>query len=115
MARPLAYIAAVWNDEPHDAKEEALRFSRQVYDAGYSPICPMLMYMGLLKDNIPKEFKDKQDMSLELLRRCRILVVCGNDTDEAMKTDIAMAKKYHIAATTLDGILTVEGKNQKKS
>ena len=54
-------------------------------------------------------------MSLELLRRCRILVVCGNDTDEAMKTDIAMAKKYHIAATTLDGILAVEGKNKKKS
>lgn len=78
MARPLAYITAVWSDEPHEAKEEALRFSRQVYDAGYSPICPMLMYMGLLKDNIPKEFKDKQDMSLELLRRCRILVVCGN-------------------------------------
>lgn len=115
MARPLAYITAVWSDEPHEAKEEALRFSRQVYDAGYSPICPMLMYMGLLKDNIPKEFKDKQDMSLELLRRCRILVVCGSDTDEAIKTDIAMAKKYHIASTTLDGILTVEGKSKKKS
>lgn len=43
MARPLAYITAVWSDEPHEAKEEALRFSRQVYDAGYSPICPMLM------------------------------------------------------------------------
>lgn len=38
MARPLAYITAVWSDEPHEAKEEALRFSRQVYDAGYSPM-----------------------------------------------------------------------------
>ena len=43
MARPLAYITAVWSDEPHEAKEEALRFSRQVYDAGYSPICPSVL------------------------------------------------------------------------
>ncbi|WP_395815209.1 hypothetical protein ACG3M1_09035 [Clostridium sp. C45] len=114
MARPLAYITSVWSEEPHEAKEEALRFSRQVYEAGYSPICPMLMYAGLLKDNIPTEYKDKQEMSLELLRRSRILVVCGTAIDEPVKTDIVMAKKYHIAATTLEGILTVDGKSKKK-
>ena len=50
---------------------------------------------------------------MELLRRCRIVVVCGSTTDEQVKNDIALAKRYHIVATTLDGILTIEGKNKK--
>ena len=53
-------------------------------------------------------------MALELLRRCRLVVVCGSEVDEQVKTDIAMAKKYRIVTTTLDGILTIEGKCKKK-
>lgn len=53
-------------------------------------------------------------MALELLRRCRLVVVCGSEVDEQVKTDIAMAKRYHIVTTTLDGIMTIEGKCKKK-
>lgn len=35
------------------------------------------------------------------------LVVCGDEVDEDVKNDIAVAKRLNITATTLDGILTV--------
>ncbi len=114
MVRPLAFITASWSDNAYEAKEEAAKYSRQIYDAGFSPICPKLIYNDFLKDSVPQEYKDKRDMALELLRRCRLVVVCGSETDEQVKTDIAMAKRYHIVTTTLDGIMTIEGKCKKK-
>ena len=36
-----------------------------------------------------------------------VLVVCGDEVDEDVKNDIAVAKRLNITATTLDGILTV--------
>ena len=47
MVRPLAYITANWSDNEFEAKSTALRYCRKVYDAGFSPICPRLMYEGL--------------------------------------------------------------------
>lgn len=114
MVRPLAYITAAWSSDDYAAKEMAARYCRQVYDAGYSPICPRLMYMSFLRDEIPQEHKDRAEMAAELLRRSRILVVCGTATNEQVKDDIALVKKLRIAATTLDGIMTVDGANRKK-
>ena len=45
----------------------------------------------------------------DLLRRSRVLVVCGSRVNEAVKNDIAVAQRLGITATTLDGILTVKG------
>ena len=53
MVRPLAYITANWSDNEFEAKSTALRYCRKVYEAGFSPICPRLMYEGLLRDEIP--------------------------------------------------------------
>lgn len=89
---------------------------RQVLDdAGFSPICPRLMYEGLLRDEIPQEHKDRIEMASELLRRSRILVVCGDSMDGQVKDDIGLAKRLRIAATTLDGIMKVEGSAGKKA
>lgn len=114
MARPLAYITSVWSEQELETKEEALNYCRLVYEAGYSPICPKLIQYGFLNEDVPQEHKDRIDMAMELLRRCRILVVCGKEVDEQVKNDIALAKRQHIVATTLEGILTVEGKCKKK-
>ena len=115
MVRPLAYITANWSDNEFEAKSTALRYCRKVYDAGFSPICPRLMYEGLLRDEIPQEHKDRIEMASELLRRSRILVVCGDSMDGQVKDDIGLAKRLRIAATTLDGIMKVEGSAGKKA
>ena len=61
-----------------------------------------------------EEHKDMQDMAAEMLRRSRILVVCGKEMSEQVKNDIALAKRAGVAATTLEGILTLEGQTKKR-
>lgn len=110
MKRPLAYLTAPWGGNDYENRNNAARYCREVYEAGYSPICPILFQTSFLHPEIPQEDKDRQDMAAELLRRSRILVVCGSAVTQEVKHDIALAKRLHIAATTLDGILTVDGK-----
>ena len=115
MRRPLAYVTAAWNGNNRENRENAAKYCRQVYDAGYSPICPMMIHAAFLTDSIPQEHKDGLDMAMELLRRSHVLVVCGDTVDEAMKNDITVAERLHITATTLDGILTVKGQGRSAS
>ena len=60
-----------------------------------------------INDAIPEEHKNGIDMRRDMLRRSHVLVVCGDEVDEDVKNDIAVAKRLNITATTLDGILTV--------
>ena len=95
MVRPLAYITSDWSDDEFEARRMARKFCRNVYEAGFSPICPKLMYTDLFRDEVPQEHKDRLEMAAELLRRSRILVVCGD-------------------FMTLDGIMEVEGSTGKR-
>ena len=58
MKRPLAYITAPWSSSQYENAENAANYCRQVYDAGYSPVCPVLFLPTFLKDEIPQEHKD---------------------------------------------------------
>ena len=76
-----------------------------MYEAGYAPICPTMYMSSFLGRDIPVEVKDKKDMSDELLKRSRILVVCGDHLNKDVRSDIALAKHCGISYTTLSGIL----------
>jgi hypothetical protein len=115
MKRPLAYITAAWGGDEYETTEEAVKYCRAVYEAGFSPICPVLFMPLFLNTEIPEEHKSGIDMARELLRRSHVLVVCGDDVDEAVKSDIATAARLKITATTLDGILTVNTQGRVKS
>ena len=112
MKRSLAYITAAWRGDPAVDMEQAAHYCRVVYDAGYSPICPMLYLPLFLNDAVPEEHKNGIDMGRDLLRRSHVLVVCGHTMTEAMKNDIAVAQRLGITATTLEGILTVKGQGK---
>ena len=114
MKRPLAYITAPWGDNEFENTENAAKYCRAVYDAGFSPVCPLLFLPLFLKDEIPQEHKDGIDMARDYLRRAHVLVVCGHSVDESVKNDIAIAERLRITATTLDGILTVKGQGRGK-
>ena len=104
MSRPLAYVTAAWNDDSIEAKDAAIKYCRQLYQEGYSPICPVLFQSDFLDDGDAKEHKDRLDMAEELLRRSRVVVACGTKVDEKVKNDIALAKRLGIVSTTMDGI-----------
>ena len=113
MKRPLAYITAPWSENEFENTENAAKYCRAVYDAGFSPICPTLYQPLFLNDAVPEEHKSGIDMGRDLLRRSRVLVVCGHTVTEAMKNDIAVAQRLGITATTLEGILTVKGQGRR--
>ena len=78
MKRPLAYITAAWCGEDYKSTEQAARYCRAVYEAGFSPICPTLYLPLFLNDAVTEEHKNGIDMSRDLLRRSHVLVVCGH-------------------------------------
>ena len=88
---------------------------RAAYEAGLAPICPKLYLPLILNDNVPEEHKDGIDMGRDMLKRSRMLLVCGGTVDEDVKNDIAVAARYGIAATTLEGIMNVKGQGSPDS
>lgn len=114
MKRPLAYITAAWSGNHDMDIKQASQYCRAVYEAGFSPVCPLLYLPLILNDAIPEEHKSGIDIGRDLLRRSHVLVVCGDGMNEDMKNDIATAGRLNITATTLDGILTVKGEGRAK-
>lgn len=112
MKRPMAYITAAWDGENPDDTERAVDYCRAAYEAGFSPICPLLYLSLFLDDEIPEEHKSGIDISRDLLRRSHVLIVCGEGISEDVKNDIAVAQRLNIPATTLGGILTVMGQGR---
>lgn len=107
MKRPLAYITAAWSGNCEADTEQAAAYCRIGYEAGFSPVCPLLYLPLFINDAIPQEHKDGIDIRRDMLRRSRVLVVCGGEMDEDVKNDIAVAQRLNITATTLAGIITV--------
>lgn len=86
MKRPLAYLTAAWSGEPDVDMELAAHYCRLAYEAGFSPICPLLYLPLFLNDNVPEEHKAGIDMRRDMLRRSHTLIVCGSAVDEDVKT-----------------------------
>ena len=47
----------------------------------------------------------KREMSEDLLKRARFLVVCGEQINDDVKEDISIAKHSKVIPTTLAGVL----------
>ena len=77
------YTPAAWYGGDSENAELAAQYFRAVYE----------------------EHKSGIDISRDLLRRFRVLMVCGHNMTEAMKNDIAVARRLGTTATTLEGIL----------
>lgn len=115
MKKPFAYISAAWSGQEFTDTDQAVVYCRKVYQAGFTPICPVLYLPHFLNDSIPAEHKDGIDMVRELLRRRHVLIVCCDEVDEAVKNDIAVAQRLGITATTLDGILKIQSQGHEEA
>lgn len=116
MKRPLAYITAAWTGDRKADTEQAAQYCRAVYEAGFSPVCPLLYLHLFLNNDIPEEHKSGIDISRDMLRRAHVLVLCGGGVNEDVKNDIAVAGRLNITATTLEGIIAVkqQGRTQPR-
>ena len=106
--KPWAYVTAAWSKDKSRAKRAARKYCRMLYEAGYTPICPLLSLTAVLDVSAADECKDYMEMSEDLLRRSRLLVVCGT------VVDIATAKRFHVVSSTMRGIFRVDkSKNEE--
>ena len=67
MKRPLAYITAPWSNSQYENAENAAAYCRQVYDAGYSPICPHIEFVMECLRNNTTEIRNMKQYLLAVL------------------------------------------------
>ena len=104
--KPWAYVTSAWSADRSRAKRSAKRYCRKLYEAGYTPICPLLSLPEVIDTSNADEYKDYMDMSEDMLRRSRAV-------DDTVLTDIAIANRFHVASSTMRGVLGVD-KNKKE-
>lgn len=72
-------------------------------DVGYSS-------EGILDEGEAEDLQAYNRMSHLILKRCRMVVVCGKEVTGTMNTDISTADRLHIICTTLDGLIKIKEK-----
>ena len=102
---PRAYVTAAWSRNRVEAEDEARKYCRELVKAGYLPLCPVLAFSGIISDQDPDAEKKRREMSMDLLKRARFLVVCGEKLNDDVKEDVSIAKHSKVIPTTLAGIL----------
>ena len=97
MEQALAYVCC----SAEESRVKVQKYCRKIYELGYVPICPRFVFSPFLEESDAR-------MSHILLRRCRMVVVCGKEVTGTMNTEISMADRLHIICTTLDGLVQIK-------
>lgn len=105
---PRAYVTAAWSRNPTVAREEARRYCSELTREGYLPLCPVLAFDGIFSEEDSDAHKRRREMSEDLLRRARFLVICGRGQNDDVKDDIAVARKAKVIVTSLEGVIGYE-------
>ena len=108
MKKPFIYVSVPRSTGADGCAERIDNLCRTIYETGYIPYCPGAYLPHFLNDRIPAEHKDGIDVSRFMLRQSKMLVLCG-EPDEEMKNEMAMAERFKVPATTLEGYLSVKG------
>ena len=114
MNAPFAYVCSPYADAPKANTIKAQQYSRRLYEMGYIPIAPHLLFPQFMNDNKPDERRDGLEMAQELLRRCRVVVMCGDEISDGMMAELGLAKRLGIVTTTLDGLQKVRECERRK-
>ena len=105
---PFAYVCAPGKGGNAAELNNIREYCRQLFEAGYLPLAPALLFPQFLNMRAAKERQAAVEMSHGLLRRCRVVVACGPKITEEMVCDLMLARRLNILATTLDGILVIQ-------
>ena len=104
MEQALAYVCC----PETDSRVRLQKHCRKIYELGYVPICPRFGFLPFLDEASAEDMQGMSKMSQILLRRCRMVVVCGSDVTESMHAEIGMADRLHIICTTLEGLIRIK-------
>ena len=104
MEQALAYVCC----PADESRLKMQKYCRKIYEMGYVPICQQFGFSEFLDDGEAEDQQAFNRMSHLILRRCRMVVVCGREVTGTMNTEISMADRLHIICTTLDGLIKIK-------
>ena len=104
MEQALAYVSC----PADDSRAKMQKYCRKIYELGYVPICPQFGFAPFLNESEAEDQQALNRMSHIILRRCRMVVVCGKEVTGTMNTEISMADRLHIICRTLDGLIKIK-------
>lgn len=90
--RMMVYVASRYAGDVEKNVVAAIRYCRQVIDAGFMPVASHLMYPRILNDNDPSERELGLMFGLALLRLCDEVWVFGG-VSQGMAQEISEAKR----------------------
>ena len=95
MNKTFAYVCAPTNHATGFASGKLKEYSKTLFELGYVPICPCMMFSRFLSESVPEQREARRSMSLEL---------CSDELTEEMEAEILLAKRLGMVTTTLTGI-----------
>lgn len=98
--RDLVYVCSPLRAYENNTQKKniaaATRYSRYVYERGFTPVTPHIYFTLFMSDDLEKERTDAIIMGQQLLRNCSELWVFGDYISEGMRSEIALAKQWGI-------------------
>ena len=104
MEQALAYVCC----PAEEGRTKVQKYCRKIYELGYVPICPRFSFAPFLDESEAEDQQALNRMSHLILKRCRMVVVCGREVTGTMNTEISTADRLHIICTTLDGLIKIK-------
>lgn len=74
----------------------AINYSRFVFDQGYTPLAPHIIFPQFLDDNNPDERGKALEMGRQILRHCAEIWVFGTYISAGMQDEILLAQQWEI-------------------
>lgn len=102
------YVSAPYNTKDEFAPARLRQYCRRIYEMGYIPICPILMFQQMMSASEPMEYEICHEMALLLVPRCRVLVVCGSVCTDKMRDEINVARRAGKFITSFNGLDAIE-------
>ena len=104
MKRPLAYITAPWSENEFENTENAAKYCRAVYDAGFSPVCPTL-FLPLFQEASPLFERDITE-ALDIPSIVAARTTEGGTAPAAVAVQLQRAEAQLVADEGVFGSLT---------
>jgi dienelactone hydrolase len=89
--RPFIYICSPFRGDIEANIERARGYCRQVFDAGYHPVCPHIYFPQFLRDSVPEEREAGMMMGETLLTCFCQAKSAANINEKVQRQNIHMA------------------------
>jgi len=96
VKREFVYVCSPLKGKVQENIQNAIIYSRKVYNSGHIPITPHAYLTLFLDGNIPAEREAGMEMGMELLKVCSRIWVFGKYISDGMKREIEYARKHGI-------------------